>query len=145
MVVSMKRAVKLSGVFWRVDRFTVHKSGALHKNSMRYVCFVLCFFVLCFSVASDTESSAYNLFKLVYSEMNEFNGNVKFLTKKLFEPYVAFCLKVDRCDEALESVRYGYVRYLHRRLRRLDEVELILWKLKQKMETENGNKMEAIE
>ena len=104
-------------------------NGQLAKEWMRVF---LCLLVVCLSNAD--EDATYGFFKLVHSEVVEHNGDVKFLTKELFKPYMEFCSKVDFCDEALEFVRNNYVQDLLWRLSLLDQAELVLSRLKQKIE-----------
>ena len=94
----------------------------------------LCLLVMCISNAYDIEAETHAFFKFVHSEVIEHNGDVKFLTKELFKPYTEFCNTVDFCDEALEFVRNSYVQDLLWRLSLLEQAELVLSRLKQKIE-----------
>ena len=92
--------------------------------------FPLC--VLLIRATPSNESVVSSFFKLVHSEAAKHGSDVKLLTRKLYEPYTEMCLKVQFCDDDVEFIRLRHVRELRQRLRVLDIVELILWRLRQR-------------
>ncbi len=115
---------------FRMGRFNVQK--ATHwEDCMRASLFGLACVILFVGAVSDP---VFGFFKLVESEIMEHQGNVKFTTKQLLQPYSELCSKIADCDDALEQIRSRQVRLLRRRLRFLGQVELILWKLQKKKE-----------
>jgi len=89
-----------------------------------------------FAEASDQSTSVTKFFKLIHSETIAFNSNVKYLTRHLYQPYIDFCTSVPSCDTKAEAFRRERVGELKRRMRVLEVVELILWRLRQRREAQ---------